>query len=147
MKLDIETDRQLGNVLDAASGEFYVVMASDHGFKSSRDPTKQIGTHDMDGIYLVAGPGLGATAGDRTYIEDIGPTILYLLGMPLARDMVGKVIPEVASQIGRQVEYVASYEDGVERGSDLPVDDKTWDQLKGLGYVDGDPPRQKQGEK
>lgn len=142
-----ETDRQLGELLAPVDGKFYVVMASDHGFHSSRDKTKFIGAHHFDGIYLVAGPGLTGVEGKRVFIEDVAPTILYLMGMPLGEDMAGKVMPDVLTQVGRPVKYVASYEDGSLEGTDQPVDDKTWEQLKGLGYVDGESPRQQQKKK
>lgn len=134
-----ETDRQLGRLLEGAKDEFYIVLASDHGFKSSRDRSQQIGTHDFDGIYLVAGPGITGSeaAGREVFIENIAPTILYLLGLPVASDMAGEVISEVAGALGRPVDEIGSYEDGSQPpGSTLPVDAATWEQLRGLGYVE-----------
>ncbi|RMF23618.1 MAG: hypothetical protein D6760_05025, partial [Deltaproteobacteria bacterium] len=75
------------------------------------------------------------------HIDDVTPTVLYLLGLPVARDMTGRVIPEVAAQVGRESLAIASYEAGHRTGSDVPVDRKTWEQLRALGYVDGAPPR------
>ena len=141
----LETDRQLGRVLAAAKGEYYVVIVSDHGFHSNRDRTVAIGTHEFDGIYLVSGPGLRAKAGSRAHIDDVTPTVLYLLGLPVARDMTGRVIPEVAGQLRREPLEIASYEAGHRAGSDVPVDRKTWEQLRALGYVDGAPPRRGKG--
>ncbi len=135
-----ETDRQLGELLSAIQGDYYVLIASDHGFKSSLQPTKHIGVHDPAGIYLVSGPGLRKRSGGLANIEDIGPTVLYLLGLGVGDDMSGSVLREVVSALGRGVESLPSYEDGVERGSDVPVDAQTWEQLRGLGYVDGAPP-------
>ncbi|MFP6610113.1 MAG: alkaline phosphatase family protein [Deltaproteobacteria bacterium] len=135
-----ETDRQLGRLLDQVQGEFYVVLASDHGFKSNRNRNHQIGTHDFDGIYLVAGPGLGKAAGSRggeVFIESIAPTVLHLLGLPVAKDMTGKVMPDLAAALGRPVAEIDSYESGGQDvGSTLPVDAATWEQLRGLGYVE-----------
>lgn len=135
-----ETDRQLGYLLEAIEGDVYVVIASDHGFQSSRQRDMFIGTHHMDGIFLVHGPGLAGADADRSYIEDIGPTVLYLLELPVARDMAGKVIPAVHEQLGRPVTLVDTYEGERKTGQIEPVDAKTWQQLKGMGYVDPDEP-------
>ncbi|MFQ5477597.1 MAG: alkaline phosphatase family protein [Candidatus Binatia bacterium] len=136
-----ESDRQIGELLAAAKGDFFVVVASDHGFKSSRKRDLRIGTHAFDGIYMVSGPGLSKQEGPRAYIEDVAPTILYLLGMPLASDMDGDMIATVLEARATTPATVVSYESEAREGSDLPVDDSTWEQLRGLGYVDGAPPR------
>ena len=139
-----ETDIQLAHVLEAAGGDPYVVIVSDHGFHSNLNKSQYIGTHDFDGVYLVSGPNLPPTKGGRAYIEDVAPTVLYLLEQQAAQDMEGKVIPELVDLIGRPVEMRPSYEEGADRGSDVPVDAKTWEQLRGLGYVDGAAPRKKE---
>ncbi len=138
-----ETDRWLGRIIEAAgkdNGEFYVVLASDHGFQSNRDTTKPVGTHHFDGIYLVAGPGIsGNHTGERAFIEDIAPTVLYLLGLPSAQDIAGEVIDELPGMLGRSVEKIQSYENVRREGDDQPVDAETWKQLCGLGYVECEP--------
>ncbi len=130
-------DRQLGSLLSRVRGDTYVVLASDHGFATNADKRQYIGAHHLDGIYLVAGPGLEGLKGDQVNIEDITPTVLYLLGLPVADDMAGKVVPEVREAINRRTTSVPTYEGNTAaRGTDEPVDKQTWDQLKGLGYVD-----------
>ncbi len=137
-----ETDRQLAMVLERTGENLWIVIASDHGFHSNRDRNAFIGTHAMDGIYLVSAPGLERVEGRRAYIEDITPTVLYLLGQPVAADMQGRVLPEVAAAVGRTIAQVPSYEGTRQKdGSEIPVDEQTWEQLRGLGYVDGAPPR------
>ncbi|MBI5505723.1 MAG: alkaline phosphatase family protein [Deltaproteobacteria bacterium] len=137
------SDEALGRILDAAKGEFYVVVVSDHGFNSYEDRSKEVGGHNPDGIYMVSGPGIKPGDGERAYIEDVTPTLLYLLGLPVGQDMDGKPIAEVTADLGRRLETIASYERGAREASDMPVDDATWEQLRGLGYVDGAPPREK----
>ncbi|RMD84852.1 MAG: hypothetical protein D6815_03315 [Candidatus Dadabacteria bacterium] len=136
-----ETDRQLGRVLAAAKGKYYVVIVSDHGFHSNPNRFVAIGTHDFDGIYLISAPWLQGEEGRRARIDDVTPTILYLLGLPVGADMTGRVLPEVVAQVGRQPTQVASYEQGPRQASEVPVDRQTWEQLRALGYVDGAPPR------
>jgi predicted AlkP superfamily phosphohydrolase/phosphomutase len=136
-----ETDRQLGEVLAGIDGEHYTVIVSDHGFGSSVNKSVYIGTHEFDGIYLISGPGLAGEDGPRAYIEDVAPTLLYLLGKPVAEDMKGRVIAPLAGVLGWSVESVATYEGRGKDGSEFPVDEKTWEQLRGLGYVDGPAPK------
>ena len=132
-----ETDKQLGALLARVQKPTYIVLASDHGFHSNVDQRQYIGTHDLPGIYLVAGPGISGRPGGEANIEDITPTALYLLDVATADDMAGKVIPEVRDVLNRREKRVASYEAGAAgRGTDEPVDNETWEQLKGLGYVD-----------
>jgi len=136
------SDEWLGRILSEVKGQQpYVIIVSDHGFQASRDPEKQIGTHDPDGIYLVSGPGIQPKAGNPTFIEDVTPTILYLMGMPVGQDMDGNVFPDVVQMLRRQTEFTESYEKEKRASSDRPVDNDTWESLRGLGYVDGAPPR------
>ncbi len=138
-----ESDRHLGELLSAAEGEYYVVIVSDHGFHASKNKAMYIGTHDYDGVYLISGPGIEGKDGERAMIEDVGPTVLHLMGMPVADDMAGVVMGDLVATLGREPEQIASYEVELREGTDVPVDDETWEQLRGLGYVDGAPPRQK----
>jgi hypothetical protein len=132
-----ETDKQLGALLARVKEPTYVVLASDHGFHSNPDRRQYIGTHDLAGIYLVSGPGIPGRRGEQANIEDITPTVLYLLDLPVAADMTGKVIREVREVLNRRERRVESYESTAPaRGSEQPVDKETWEQLKGLGYVD-----------
>lgn len=132
-----EMDEQLGALLGRVEKPTYVVLASDHGFHSNPDQRQYIGTHDLAGIYLVAGPGISGGAGEEADIEDITPTALYLLDLPVADDMTGNIVPEVLAALNRPKKRVETYEGAAgKRGTDEPVDKQTWEQLKGLGYVD-----------
>ncbi len=51
------------------------------------------GFHQMDGIYGVAGPGVGSSTGSSASIYDIAPTSLYLAGCTLP-EMDGRVLSE-----------------------------------------------------
>ena len=145
-----ETDAQLGRFLERIPGDAYVVIVSDHGFESDElgEKDEHEGIHHEDGIYLVAGPGIPAGEGPRTHIEDTGPTILHLFGLPVGADMLGEVFPPVAAaELGHPLRVVETYETGRSYeaedgelpgpGSDEVVDTSTWDQLRDLGYVEG----------
>jgi hypothetical protein len=142
-----ETDRHLGAVLAAATGEYDVVVVSDHGFRSNPDRKVFTGRHHTDGIYLISSARMRAQDGRRAHIEDVTPTVLYMLGLPVGRDMQGRVLPDVVAQLGRPIESVASLEGTARRGGQTPVDEKTWEQLKALGYVSGAAPRRETGRR
>lgn len=147
-----ETDAQLGRFLAAIPDDAYVVLASDHGFASDLKGEKEEieGIHHQDGIYLVAGPAIAAAAGPRARIEDICPTVLHLLGLPVAADMAGSVLPPVAeAELGHPLRTVETFETGRRYVGEEPaatfdpatgeVDEATWQQLRDLGYVGDDP--------
>jgi predicted AlkP superfamily phosphohydrolase/phosphomutase len=67
-----------------------------------------------DGVLLVVGEGIrpGATPA-RASVLDVTPTLLYLLGLPVARDMEGRVLTEILEPaFARQnpVTFIPSYE-------------------------------------
>lgn len=74
------------------------------------------GTHAdaPDGLLLAVGDGIraGATL-NAASVLDIAPTILYLMGLPVARDMEGRVLTEmIDEQFARRhpVTFIPSYE-------------------------------------
>jgi len=67
-----------------------------------------------EGVLLVAGeairPGAGAA---RASVLDVAPTLLYLLGLPVARDMEGRVLTEILEPgfaEDNPVTFIPSYE-------------------------------------
>jgi hypothetical protein len=67
-----------------------------------------------DGVLLVVGEGIrpGATP-TRASVLDVAPTLLYLLGLPVARDMEGRVLTEILEpEFARlnPVTFIPSYE-------------------------------------
>jgi hypothetical protein len=136
------SDEELGKFLATVHGNPYFVIVSDHGFQSATDGKKAIGTHNPDGIYLVSGPGIAAKAGNPKFIEDVTPTLLYLLGQPVGQDMDGRVFAELTEMFGRKPTTIESYEKAARDSTDEPVDSDTWESLRGLGYVDGAAPRE-----
>ena len=67
-----------------------------------------------DGVLLVAGGGIrpGAVPQNASVL-DVAPTLLYLLGLPVARDMEGRVLTEIldpAFAREHPVTFIPSYE-------------------------------------
>ena len=67
-----------------------------------------------DGVLLVVGPGIrpGAVPSNASVL-DVAPTILYLMGLPVARDMEGRVLTEILEPgfaRDNPVTFIPSYE-------------------------------------
>ncbi len=137
-----------------------VFVLSDHGFKSGErrirseqtvDIRKAHLDHEPDGIFLAAGPHLRqGTAIDGASVLDITPTLLHYLGLPVGRDMDGKVLEsafEPAFLAKHPIRYVATYEDAertkhvVEHAEDYDADAlaENLAALEALGYVEEAP--------
>ncbi len=58
------------------------------------------GTHEAEGIYIFSGYPVAGHTGLFTpfSIEDIAPTLLYLLGLPVPDDMDGRVLSDVMNK-------------------------------------------------
>src|SRR5439155_8435872 len=59
------------------------------------------GVHDRgpDGYFIAVGDGIrpGAMLGPASVV-DVAPTILYLMGLPVARDLDGRVLTEILDE-------------------------------------------------
>ena len=134
-----------------------VFVVSDHGFKSGErrirsEQVVDINTahldHEPDGIFLAAGPGIrrGAQV-EGASVLDVTPTLLHYLGLPVAKDMDGRVLTgtlDPAFQEAHPLSYVASYESEEPRGPEVA---ETYSEaelaenvaaLEVLGYVQPD---------
>jgi len=99
------------------------------------------GAHDLDdlGIFAVSGPGVraGRVRSDVATV-DIAPTVLWLMGLPYADDMVGRPLTVLLSDPPRPTS-VRSYEDGRQPWKAAapsvqdPVEVQEW--LKSMGYI------------
>jgi predicted AlkP superfamily phosphohydrolase/phosphomutase len=95
------------------------------------DGPAQSGTHAAapDGFLLAVGDGIreGAVVSSASVL-DVAPTILYLMGLPVARDMEGRVLAEIVEERfarAHPVTFIPSYESlavtaSRATGSDLP---------------------------
>ena len=103
-------DKCLGELLDAAGPDTTVLLLSDHGFHcgSERPSITQVDPDDRAaleaswhrplGVLALSGPGIkrGERVASATLL-DIAPTALALLGLPIGRDMDGRVLAEALS--------------------------------------------------
>jgi hypothetical protein len=75
-------------------------------------------------------------------VVDITPSILHLFGLPVGRDMDGRVLPELFAGpvAGRAAAWIDSWDDPEDLPDPTPIGsprmDEVKDRLKGLGYID-----------
>jgi predicted AlkP superfamily phosphohydrolase/phosphomutase len=140
-------DGVLGQFIDLVDDETLLVVCSDHGFygpRRARDGGTLVGVY-MHGEYgIISLVGKGARKGARIIdaeILDITPTILYALGLPVSRDMRGRVLTEGFEPDflkSRPVTFIPTYETGERVAGDpvqSPVDEKIKERLRALGYI------------
>jgi hypothetical protein len=108
---------------------------------AGRGPEERTGNHARDGILVLHGPDVrrGETL-PLAAIEDVAPTVLYLLGLPIDADMDGRVLTEALAPDRVAAEPVvvadtpyASPESGFRYSED--DEKRIQDMLEGLGYV------------
>lgn len=145
-------DMLLGVLLELAGPETTVILLSDHGFHSGKmrpmilpnEPAGPADEHRGFGILAMRGPGVrqdelihGAT------LLDIAPTVLTLLGLPVAHDMDGRVLTS-AFTTPPAVEWIESWEQVAGEAGQHPPDaqvdmvdaHESLKQLVALGYIE-----------
>lgn len=119
-------DRRLGELLQLADRNTAVLVVSDHGFLLGKRIRNNVeyptisGIHGPnlapDGVIVLYGAGVREGVKlQEAHVYDVAPTVLTLLGLPVARDMDGKVLTEAlvdfAPGENAAVNYIDSYED------------------------------------
>jgi len=156
-------DMMLGALLHLAGDDTTVILMSDHGFHSGdlrphilpNEPAGPADEHRGFGILAMRGPGLrkdellhGAN------LLDITPTILTLLGLPVGRDMDGRVL-SAAFETPPELDQIESWEEVPGEAGQHPPDaqvdsvdaHESLKQLVALGYIEKpDEDRQKAAE-
>lgn len=147
-------DLFLGRLLELAGDDVTVFLCSDHGFLS--DHLRPIGTpkvptgpaywHRNQGIFVASGPGIakGETLEGGSLL-DMTPTILHHYGLPVGRDMDGRVLLEIFENPG-ELKTIGSWEtldgphpDGMpDESADITAEesDAMLEQFIALGYID-----------
>ncbi|MEW6744613.1 MAG: alkaline phosphatase family protein [Planctomycetota bacterium] len=145
-------DEVLGRYLALAGDDTFLIVVSDHGFKTGAERPREgdeirVGMahewHNIDGVILMKGPGVkeGAEIPEASVL-DVTPTILYALGLPVADDMDGSVILDAfrpSYLAAHKITRIPSYEDGAAPAQEAEVDEgiaRAMEQrLTQLGYV------------
>ncbi len=132
-----------------AGPETWIIIASDHGAEPSPRATGKNRRRQRPGAHSFTAKGVLFLSGPHVKpgyeIEDAGPydlmpTMAWLLGLPLSKELEGGVIAEAFEEsfVERQrTTWVASYgvrEVGREEVS--PADEAMLENLRALGYLD-----------
>jgi predicted AlkP superfamily phosphohydrolase/phosphomutase len=119
-------DEWVGESLQPLKAGEVVLVVSGYGMEPvslarrllapSRGEVPASGTHAgaPDGVLLAFGDGVRAGAAiNGASVLDITPTVLYLMGLPVARDMEGRVLTEMLDEEftrSHPITYIPSYE-------------------------------------
>jgi len=147
-------DALLGAILGRLAPETIVIVLSDHGFRNGtgrpNEPPYIEGKpglwHRRYGIFMMAGPQVRPGHLDTTSLLDVAPTVLYLLGLPIAEDLSGRIVDEAIDPRFRAriaVRTIPSYEGigaaaaAADLVADSEVDAEMIEKLRSLGYIAG----------
>jgi predicted AlkP superfamily phosphohydrolase/phosphomutase len=113
-----------------------------HSWYETRINHATSGTHRMNGIFIMKGKGVKkAVELQNLQITDIAPTILYLLHVPIPRDIDGRVITEAFTPqfLSENIIKFTDIKSGVkkEKRSSYSIHEEEMlkESLKGLGYL------------
>jgi predicted AlkP superfamily phosphohydrolase/phosphomutase len=102
-----------------------------------------VGSHRHEGIIVLSGPSANSGARVSASIEDVAPTMLYLLGEPVPAELEGRVLTEAIAPAvldARMPVYVDDSEPGVGVGAARPYDEagvaQVEERLRDLGYLE-----------
>lgn len=134
------TDALIGRLVERYSPDDLVIVLSDHGFHGGGALGRLTGLHKdrraIEAVLFARGPGLpaGGEAGEVT-VNDITPTILAWLGLPVGDDMDGRPAPVLATG---PVRHIASHDTKpIERVGTAAseVEESLVRELETLGYL------------
>jgi hypothetical protein len=124
--LDPETPVRVGGRRVAASDVIQFVEVS--------------GTHRIDGILVLAGPGVRPSAQLRdAVITDIAPTVLRALGLPIAEDLDGRPLLDAFTddwQREHSARVVQTF-GTIDSAASTPIEpsEEVIERLRSLGYI------------
>ena len=155
-------DEMVGELVAKAGDGTTVFVVSDHGMHAvaTQKPNSRGTTGDHQdgapGVLIAAGPGIREQGGFERFLKSgalpthgmvysIAPTLLGLLGIPGARDMEGRLYPNLFTpevrERARGREMVLSHDDGFRPPSmvELPAaaEKESLARMAELGYLDG----------
>lgn len=139
-------DRVVGELLAACGTGCNVVVLSDHGFELEQFPGGLRRYHHAHtspaGILLGAGPAFRAGRVEGLSVYDVLPLMAYLKGLPVARDLNGRLPVELlnpallAAQPPRGVDSYGTRATPADLAAGVEaVDDEMLERLRALGYI------------
>jgi hypothetical protein len=139
------TDALVGKLLESYGPDDLVVVVSDHGFEAGTgDMPGVTGVHDSSrallGVLFARGPDVEPPEESslRVSVNDITPTILAWLGLPVADDMDGKPAPFLAIDPAKIARVPTHDIAPIERHGGAPsgAEAAILENLRALGYLE-----------
>lgn len=142
-------DNIIGEVLNVIDDDSILMLISDHGFGRIKEehilnkgPECAIflsGSHyyDNKGVIIVSGNNIKKGKINNASVFDITPTVLNIFGLPVGKDMDGRVLKEIFKNPNK-LKYINTYEKGYileEKAIKTRENQEIIDRLKGLGYL------------
>jgi type I phosphodiesterase/nucleotide pyrophosphatase/tetratricopeptide repeat protein len=143
-------DERIGLYREAAAAIGGVLMlASDHGFLWGEGRPTQLSSvanasaakwHAQQGMYLLWGSGVRATAGHAAQgdVQQVASTLLALTGLPAGRDVNGEPLEGVPPVKAPRADYAAHYRPAATVAADAAktaADRDAVATLRSLGYI------------
>lgn len=135
------TDRLIGLLAEGFGPDDLILVVSDHGFEAGNNLMVLTGVHDtaraLHGVFFARGRDIRAPDRQQVVsVNDVAPTVLAWLGLPVGADMDGRVAPfffgpqpgMIATHDTAPIEYITDGPSGAE-GEIL-------EQLRALGYFE-----------
>ncbi|MFD2551963.1 alkaline phosphatase family protein [Bizionia sediminis] len=145
-------DMMLARKMELVDEDTTIIVMSDHGFESGvnrlakmpKYPAAPALEHRQFGMFVAAGPNIKKN--EKIFglgLIDVAPTILHMFGLPIGKDMDGKVALDIFKE-PTQPQYIDSWETVEGDFGQLhtteetsPLDDQeTMQQLVDLGYIE-----------
>ncbi|MFQ6105765.1 MAG: hypothetical protein ACE5NL_01690, partial [Candidatus Hydrothermarchaeaceae archaeon] len=102
-------------------------------------PSTRMSSHAKKGIFLAYGPDIAKGKTIEANIVDIIPTVLHILGLPVSKEMDGKVLKGALASdaMRREVKFEKEAEAGAEGEGVYTKEEeaKIKERLKALGYM------------
>jgi len=139
------TDALIGELLASYGPDDLVMVVSDHGFEAGSSMIFLTGDHKtakaIDGVIFARGPDIVPPKQPRTVsVNDVTPTILAWLGLPVGDDMQGRPASFLAVEPARIARIPTHDTRPIERLGDAPsgAEDTLLEHLRSLGYMEAD---------
>ncbi len=138
-------DGLVGKLTEDIDEDTTVIIISDHGFGSINSSleglNRTLSSHRINGIILMAGPNIKRGRIENASVLDMTPTFLYLMDLPVALDMDGRILTNAIKRKylnSNPIKIIDSYDEGWV-GNATPAksaaDRELLEKLKALGYV------------
>jgi len=132
------TDTMIGHILEKVDPEATILIVSDHGFIYAGEQH----WYAPPGAFIASGKNI-ASVGEilDASVYDIAPTILYLAGLPVAKNMLGKPLAQAIEPTYLDkypLRCIDKYEDreSVEgKPVESVLDEALMQRFKDLGYI------------